>query len=288
MFLESSLNGGYPLPLIIIGAYFAGILASFTPCIYPMLPITMGIITAQKTASMLTNFLLSLSYGMGIAVVYSTLGYLSAKSNLMFGQWLANPWFIASMIALFVYLAFSMFGFYEMYTPSFLQPKPGSTSKKGSFFYSFMFGIITGAAASPCLTPALALLLGYAAKQSNPLVGIVVLFAFAMGLSTLLIVLGTFSSSMTLLPRAGTWMNEVKKVFGFLLLAVCVYYLQPLVCNITYPFLQGLLCLSTALYYATHLPRQKKMLFLYVPAISALSALGVIDMLQAYHAYLGN
>jgi len=250
MILESLLNETHSLPLVLFASFAAGILASFTPCIYPMLPVTMGIITAQGAQSMLVNFFLSLSYGLGIATVYASLGYLSVKTNLMFGQWLGNPYFIGGMILFFIYLAFSMFGFYEMYTPPFLRAHSNARYKGGSFTYSFMFGVITGAAASPCLTPALALLLGFAAKQNNPLVGFGVLFSFAMGLSLLLIVLGTFSSALSLLPRAGSWMDEVKKIFGFLLLGVCIYFLQPVSEPLTISVLYLLLSCAAAIYYA--------------------------------------
>lgn len=249
MFLESLLNGSHSLTFVLFSSFIAGILASFTPCIYPMLPITLGIITAQRSGSMLNNFFLALSYGVGIATIYATLGYLSVKTNLMFGQWLGHPGFIVAMIALFAYLAFSMFGFYEMYTPRFLKANTSTTYKGGSLSYSFLFGILTGAAASPCLTPALALLLGFASKQSNPLIGFAVLFSFAMGLSTLLIILGTFSSALSFLPRAGGWMVEVKKIFGFLLLGVCVYFLQPLLAAHWISCLYALVAVGAAMYY---------------------------------------
>lgn len=283
MFLESVLANAHSLPIVVIASFIAGILASFTPCIYPMLPITVGIITAQKTGSMLTNFFLSLSYGFGIATVYALLGYVSVKSNLMFGQWLANPWFILSMIALFIYLAGSLFDLYEMYTPSFLTPRATTKKSNGSFTYSFALGLFTGAAASPCLTPALALLLGFAAKQTNPFAGIIVLFAFAMGLSTLLILLGTFSGSLSLLPRAGSWMNDVKKIFGFLLLGVCVYYLQPLVCDVTLAALYSLVASSASLYFSTHKTSNR-----YFQATSAiiswmLTGLSMVALYNAYH-----
>jgi len=258
MLIESSLNGAYSLPLILIASYGAGVLASFTPCIYPMIPITLGIISAQRTHSMLANFFLALSYGLGIATVYATLGYLSVKSNLMFGQWLANPVFIAINIAFFIYLAGSMFGWYEMYTPQFAQPKT-VTSRGGSYFYSFSVGLFTGAAASPCLTPALALLLSFAAKQQNALVGISVLFAFAMGLSTLLIVLGTFSSALSFLPRAGSWMNAIKNIFGFLLLAVCITYLQPLLSASSIMILYATLSLFAAIHYGAESKKKSSM-----------------------------
>jgi len=252
MYLESLIQETYSLPTVLIASYAMGLLASLTPCIYPMLPITVGIINAQKANSLLTKFLLSLAYGCGIATVYATLGYVSAKSNMMFGQWLANPYFIVLMVAFFIYLAFSMFGFYEMYVPPVLLQNTAPT-RAGSVLYSFFFGLFTGAAASPCLTPALALLLGFAAKQQNPAVGFAALFSFAMGLSTLLITVGTFSGAMTLLPRAGAWMEEVKKVFGFLLLGVCVSFLEPLLSDEQSKMLYIATVGAAAIYYMMRL-----------------------------------
>ncbi len=282
MLIESSLQGAYSLPLVLVGAYGAGILASFTPCIYPMIPITMGIISAQRTHSMLANFFLSLSYGLGIATVYATLGYLSVKSNLMFGQWLANPFFIIFNIAFFIYLAGSMFGWYEMYTPQFAQPKQ-LMSRSGSYLYSFSFGLFSGTAASPCLTPALALLLNFAGSQQNALVGISVLFAFAMGLSTLLIVIGTFSSALTFLPRAGSWMDEVKKIFGFLLIAVCITYLEPLTTPEVVVALYGLLSLSASAHYLIQVKQKTALRYVYALLSLALFFFSLYEFKHSYN-----
>jgi thiol:disulfide interchange protein DsbD len=171
-----------------------------------------------------------------------------------------------------------------MYTPSFLTPRTTTTKTRGSFTYSFALGLLTGAAASPCLTPALALLLGFAAKQANPLAGIAVLFAFAMGLSTLLIILGTFSGSIALLPRAGSWMNDVKKIFGFLLLGVCVYYAQPLFSDLTIAILSVLLASAAGLYYTLQTSPNR-----YLQATAAIIAWLVtgLSLINAYQIYQG-
>ena len=237
-----------PIIYIILIAFAIGIAASFTPCIYPMIPITLGILQSQASPSVGRNFLLATSYVFGIATVYATLGYFAATTTLILGQWLANPWFISVLILLFLYLAFSMFGFYEIYVPKVM--RGGKTVKvKGSLLYSFAFGAISGTAASPCLTPPLALLLGFVAKRGNPLVGFFTLFAFALGLGLLLIVVGTFSNTITNLPRAGAWMNEIKKFFGFLLLGVSIYFLNPFVSDITSNIFYGALLAGMAVYY---------------------------------------
>ncbi len=213
-----------PLYLLAV-AFLAGVLVSFTPCIYPMIPITAGILQSQASKSLFYNFLSSLSYVIGIATVYALLGYLSAKTSVMFGSWLGAPWFLVIMISFFLYLAFSMFGFYELYIPRFLL-RQSNASGQGSLLHMFTLGIFSGTVASPCLTPALAMLLGIVAKQGSPLVGLMTLFSFALGMGVLLIIVGTFSSTLTMLPQAGSWMEEVKKLFGFLMVSVCVYFLH--------------------------------------------------------------
>lgn len=233
---------------VLLIAFLIGIATSFTPCIYPMIPITIGILQSQASPSLGRNFILSSSYVAGMATVYATLGYFAATTTLVLGQWLGNPWVVALIILMFLYLAFSMFGFYEIYMPRFLQ-KGSSVKVKGSVLYSFLFGAVSGTAASPCLTPAIAILLGYVAKRGNPLIGFITLFVFAMGLGLLLIFLGTFSTTITAMPRAGMWMNEIKKIFGFLLLGVCVYFLQLFISPFTATLLYTLVVLITLGYY---------------------------------------
>jgi len=235
---------------VLLLAFLIGIISSLTPCIYPMIPITLGILQAQASPSVFHNFLLSFFYVTGIATVYATLGYIAATTTVMLGQWLANPWVVALLIALFLYLAFSMFGFYEIYLPRFLQKGSSVKVRKGSLFYSFIFGGISGMAASPCLTPPLALLLGFVATRGSPLVGFLTLFVFAMGMGLLLMVVGTFSNTLTNLPRAGAWMNEIKKFFGFLLIGVAIYFLGHLVSEQLEGMLYCVLIFSFIVYYA--------------------------------------
>jgi thiol:disulfide interchange protein DsbD len=207
-------------------AFLGGILVSFTPCVYPMIPITVGILQGQTQKSLFHNILLSICYVLGIALVYATLGYISATSALIFGQWFSHPVFIVFVVFFFLYLAGSMFGFYELYIPSFASRTTG-VNTSGALFNAFVYGLISGTVASPCLTPALAILLGVVAKQADPILGFFTLFSFALGMCVLLIIVGAFSSTLTLLPRAGNWMLHVKTIFGYLLLLVCVYFLKP-------------------------------------------------------------
>jgi thiol:disulfide interchange protein DsbD len=207
-------------------AFLAGLMVSFTPCIYPMIPITVGILQVQSSRSLIRNFFISLSYVTGIATVYSILGYLSAYTVIIFGSWMSSPLFIILLILFFIYLAFSLFGFYEIHIPSFLIHKAQSRGY-GSIRESFLLGLASGTVASPCLTPALAAILTLVAKTANPLFGFLALLLFSLGMGAVLILVGTFSASLTLLPKTGEWMNDIKKVLGFVMLGTCVYFVQP-------------------------------------------------------------
>jgi len=246
--LEVAISTEQPLLFILLLAFFAGLLVSFTPCVYPMIPITVGILQAQATKSLWRNFFLSCSYVLGIATIYALLGYVVATTSLIFGQWFASPWFISLAVFFFVYIAFAMFGFYNIYIPAFLQHR-GTVDVRGSFLYSFIFGLLSGTVASPCLTPALALVLGYVSKLANPIAGFLILFFFSLGMGVLLIFVGTFSGLLGLLPQAGSWMLEVKKFFGFLMLGVGVYLLQPLLDSWVTLALYATLMLAAAMYY---------------------------------------
>ena len=240
-----------PFGLVLLIAFLLGIISSFTPCIYPMIPITIGILQSQASKSIGRNFLLSTSYVFGIATVYSVLGYIAAvaPNYLAFGELASNPIFIGFLILLFLYLAFSMFGFYEIYMPRFLQGE-SNIKVKGSFVQSFLFGAIAGPVTSPCLAPPLAILLSYVAYKGNPVIGLITLFVFSLGMGILLILVGTFSNTLTSLPRAGAWMNKIKTFFGFLLIGVSIYFLKPFISANYINILYALLAITMIIYYA--------------------------------------
>ena len=234
--------------LRLLFALLLGILLSLTPCIYPMIPITVGILQTQGTSSLLRNFLLSLCYALGLGTTFSLMGLLAASSGQAFGHLLGNPIFVLCIIALLCYFAFSLFGFYNLYIPRFMQNK-GSYSKSGSALSIFLFGMASGTFASPCLSPGLALILALVAAMANKLAGLLLLFCFGLGLSVPLIIIGTFSSSITMLPRAGMWMMEVQKIFGFMLLSMCLYYLSAIAPSYFILSLLTLFFLVVGIYY---------------------------------------
>ncbi len=238
------------LPIIVkfLLAFIIGLIMSLTPCIYPMIPITMGILQANKVHSLLRGFLLASAYTAGLSTTFAILGMLAAYGGAQFGSAMGSPWVIVPIVLFFAYLGFSMLGFYEMYIPRFMQPRHGHKNN-GSFVSAFTFGVINGTVASPCLSPGLALILGIVSGLGNPLLGFLLLFVFGVGSSFPLLIIGTFSSSLHILPRAGMWMIEFKKVFGFLLLGMCLYYLKSFMFEWVYYIALGLYTIVIAAYY---------------------------------------
>jgi thiol:disulfide interchange protein DsbD len=150
---------------------------------------------------------------------------MAAGTGKMFGSIMNNPFIVGCIVALLIYLAGSMIGFYDMYIPRFLQPKQ-NTPQKGSLISIFLFGAASGTIASPCLSPGLLLLLTIVTSIGSSLLGFALLFSFGFGLGIPLLVIGTFSSSLNMLPQAGSWMVDIKQFFGFIILATCFYFIS--------------------------------------------------------------
>lgn len=230
--------------------FFLGILMSLTPCIYPMIPITVGILQTTAGTSLLRNFLLAGSYTLGIATTFASMGLLVAAGGAHVGGLLGNVYFVLLFVAFLAYLAFSMLGFYDMHVPRFMQSNRDH-SVNGSFPAAFLFGVISGSVASPCLSPGLALLLGIVGKLGSSLLGFAYLFVFGLGIGTPLLIIGTFSNSLNVIPRAGLWMMEVKKLFGIMLLAMCFSYLKAVVAWTVLLWIMGATLFLGGLFYIT-------------------------------------
>lgn len=204
-----------------------GLLLSLTPCIYPMIPITIGILQANKSDSIAHNASRALAYTCGIATTFALLGLASAFTGTLFGSLMASPWVIIPMVVLLAYLAGAMLGLYEMYIPRLFQQQ--NNNRGGSLLAAFSFGAASGTVASPCLSPGLVLLLSIVSRTGNPITGFGLLFAFGIGLSIPLLIIGAFSGSLHVLPRAGMWMVYVKQAFGLLMIGIILYLIKPLV-----------------------------------------------------------
>ena len=216
-------------------AFLAGLLISFTPCVYPIIPIQLGFIGGRTAAGTdevgeLTSkfnfhgFRLSILFVVGMSMVYAALGAFASLTGTLFGVWASSPWtyiVVANIILLF---ALSMFDVFSLQAPQFLSK--WNPEKKGKGYLSaLLIGASSGLVVGPCTAPALGATLAYVGTQGNVVFGTLVLFVFALGMGTLMIVLGTFSGAMSLLPRSGGWMAKVKIIFGFLMIIIAQYLL---------------------------------------------------------------
>src|SRR5437899_1341582 len=203
--------------------FLGGILTSLTPCVYPLIPITVSIFGARQAEHRGRSIALSATYVAGIAAMFSALGLFAALSGKAFGTFLSSPAVIAVLATFMVALAGSMFGAFEIALPSGLQQRLSSVRAAG-FAGAFGMGLVAGIIAAPCTGPVLAGVLTYVATQRNAVLGFWMLFTYAVGMGVLFFVLGATSLR---LPRSGPWMETVKSVLGIALVAAAVALVLP-------------------------------------------------------------
>lgn len=221
---ESGLQGK-SLPLLIGLVFLSGLALNLTPCVYPLIPITLGFFSRQTGGKKGGTFGLALVYVLGMSVTYSALGVFAALSGSLFGAWLQKPAVLVSIAAIVIALALSMFGLFEIQAPHFITDRTGS---KSGAVGALTMGLFVGFVAAPCIGPFVLSLLTYVAAKGSAPLGFGLFFTLAMGLGLPYLVLGTVSGSLKALPRSGEWMTAVRRVFGFALVALAVYFLRPL------------------------------------------------------------
>ena len=215
--------------ITILVVFAGGLALNLTPCVYPMITITVSYFGGQGgERSTRRAFVSSLIYCSGIVLTYSTLGLIAALTGSLFGSALQSPVLLVGIAVLLIALALSMFGLYELQPPQFLMQKATGLSSKAGYIGMFFFGAVIGVIAAPCLAPFVVALLAFVGQSGNPWVGWWLFFALASGLGLPYIVLGTFSGLLTRLPKSGTWMVWVKRVFGVALIAVAAWITNPL------------------------------------------------------------
>jgi len=237
----------------VVATFFGfGLLLALTPCVFPMIPILSGIIAGQNHDTPLTKsrgFLLSLAYVLGMAITYALAGVAAALSGTLLSNALQNPWALGIGAGIFVLLALSMFGFFEIQLPSFIQSKFSDASNKmkgGSFIGVFVMGALSAVIVGPCVAPPLAAALAFIAQTGNTVLGGVALFVLALGMGVPLLLVGL--SAGALLPRAGGWMNAVKYFFGVLMLAIAIYLISPIIPAWVNMLLWAALLIASAVY----------------------------------------
>ncbi|UHD18407.1 protein-disulfide reductase DsbD [Thiocapsa bogorovii] len=245
---------------VVIAAFFGfGLLLAFTPCVFPMIPILSGIIAGQgPNITTRKAFTLSLVYVLAMALTYTVVGVLAGLFGANLQAAFQNPWVLTSFALIFVLLALSMFGFYDLQLPSSFQSKLAEISNKqegGTLLGVAIMGLLSALIVGPCVAPPLFGALIYISQTGDAVLGGIALFALSMGMGAPLIAIGT--SAGKLLPRAGGWMDAVKAVFGVALLGVAIFMLERILPAAVAMLLWGLLLICSAVYMGalTQLPQ---------------------------------
>lgn len=220
--LEAAIQGNHVLAYMLV--LLVGITTSLTPCIYPMIPITVSIVVGQENKNRFYSFFVSLVYVLGIATTYSALGIIAVASGTLFGSLSSNIWVLFIIANICILFGLSMLDVFMINIPVLSLGKGGNKKGKG-LIGIFLLGIAFGMVASPCTAPVLGTILITVSTTKDYIYGATLLFTYAFGVGTLLILIGTFAGAMKRLPKSGNWMNYVKKFFGYLMIAMGEYFL---------------------------------------------------------------
>jgi thioredoxin:protein disulfide reductase len=238
-FADARAKGILPLLAMVFGA---GFLVSLTPCVLPMVPITIGIIGGTAAGSRAKAMALSATYVLGLAVVYTALGLFAAVTGSIFGAWMQSIWVVGGVAAFFVAMGFSMFGFFEVGVPSGLATK---LNDKGGAGYggAFVVGAVGAIVAGPCSGPVIASLMVLIGQQGELLLGAFLMLAFSLGMGMIFLVAGAFSGAVM---RPGAWMDTVKKAFGVLMWLGAIYFISAHIGPVWTALATGLVLVVTA------------------------------------------
>ncbi len=224
--LSNLANGSFIANIFLFFGF--GLLLSLTPCVFPMIPILSGIIVGQSNEITTQRaFVLSLTYIIAMALTYALLGLLAGSFQFNLQAASQNIWVIVGFSFVFVLLALSMFGFYELQLPSGLQTRLNQLSdnqQTGSLHGTAIMGVLSAIIVGPCVAPPLAGALLYISQTGDAILGGLALFAMGLGFGVPLLIIGT--SAGKLLPKAGSWMETIKAIFGVLMLAVAIWFLE--------------------------------------------------------------
>ncbi|MCE5181125.1 MAG: protein-disulfide reductase DsbD [Betaproteobacteria bacterium] len=236
--------------LILVTFFGFGLLLALTPCVFPMIPILSGIIVGQGSGLTKSRaFVLSLAYVLGMAITYAAVGVAAGLSGTLLSAALQNPWVLGGFALVFVALALSMFGMYELQMPSFIQSRFTEASNKvqgGGLASIFVMGMLSAVIVGPCVAAPLAGALLYISQTGNVVLGGSALFSLALGMGAPLLLVGV--SAGALLPRAGGWMEAVKSFFGVLLLGVAIWLISPMIPALVHMLLWAALLIVSAVY----------------------------------------
>ena len=226
--------------------FLGGLALNLTPCVYPLIPITVGYFGGQSEGSTTKLFFMGILFILGLAVTYSAIGVVTSLTGAIFGALLQNPIVILIIVGIMLTLSLSMFGVYEFKLPDSLVNKAGGA--KAGLFGAFFMGLTMGIVAAPCIGPFVLGLVTYVATKQDPFFGFLLFFVLAVGLGTPYLFLAVFSGKIKNLPRAGEWMDAVKHIFGFILIGMALYFLLPLLPDSISGYVLPVFMIGTAIY----------------------------------------
>jgi thiol:disulfide interchange protein DsbD len=220
---QAHLQAGSPLAYAL--AFLGGLATGFTPCTYPILPVTVGYLGSRGGGSRGRTVLLCAAYALGMALIYAALGMAAALTGQVFGEVTAHPlaYFLAGNVC--IVLSLSLLDVIRIPTPAFLSRMATAGGDRGGPAGAFLVGMASGIVVGPCTAPVLGGVLLYVGSSGNPLFGATLLFTFALGMGLPVVTLGAFAGLLARLPRSGEWLVRVKKGFAFLLLLAGEYLL---------------------------------------------------------------
>ncbi len=207
-----------------LAAFAGGIMVSFTPCMYPLIPITVSYIGSTSRGSHADGFFLSLLYVLGTSLTYTILGSIAGLTGSLFGAIQTSPWTNFIMANILIIMGLSMLDVFHLSLPGIFS-SPMFTSRRKGLLGALLLGIASGIIMSPCSAPILAVLLSYVATKQNVFFGMSLLFVYSLGMGTILIVLGTFTGILARLPKSGPWMVGIQKGFGIIFIGMGEYFL---------------------------------------------------------------
>ena len=212
------------LPLL----FLAGVLTSLTPCIYPMIPITVALVGRESLGAERRRWrplALTMSYVTGLALVYALLGLFAGLSGTIFGTVSSNPWLYFLQANVLLLAGLAMLDVFTIRLPRSTMEWASRVGGDGNYGGAFAMGSVSGLVAAPCGAPVFAAVLTWVSRTQSALLGFIYLFVFSLGMCALLVAIGVSSGTLTRLPQAGVWMVRIKKVFGLVMLGVAEYYL---------------------------------------------------------------
>src|SRR5687768_12124144 len=242
--------------------FVGGLALNLTPCVFPLIPITLGFFAMQSDGRRSRRFALSSMYVLGIVITYSALGVLAALGGKMFGAWLQLPAVLIGFALLMLVLASSMFGAFEIQVPRFIANR---SQGRAGLLGALSMGLVIGIVAAPCVGPVVISLITLVAQLSDPVLGGVMFAALAFGLGFPYLVM------LNALPRPGEWMVTVKKGMGFVLIAMAFYFLRPLIGDTWYQYGVAAALLIGAIFLLVSRPKGARVLRLAVGVLLLVS-----------------